>query len=112
MADENKLLLLIGEDEELKKLLSDMLEDAKIEALEDFEKADEDALKVATKKAFDKGFAKGNKDGFAEGEKAALESKKPAEKESVKPNCFNKYKKSYEKHPKKCRGCTFAQACK
>ena len=88
MADENKLLELIGEDEELKTLLTDMTEAA--------EKG---------------GFEAGKKEGLAEGKKVASESKEPKVKGPEKPKCFKTYKKSYEKHPKKCRACGFAQKC-
>ena len=90
MADKNKLLELIGNDKELKATLDEMLAASR---------------------------AAGASAGKAEGLRIvkAKEKKEKGKVKSIepeKPGCFNSYKKSFDEHPRKCRGCFFAQACK
>ena len=92
MAEKNKLLELIGDDKELKATLDEM---------------------VAASRAA--GVAVGKAEGLAIGLKKVKAEKtkgKPESLEPKKPDCFKTYKKSFENHPAKCRGCFFAMACK
>lgn len=92
MAEKNKLPELIRDDKELKATLDEMMAASR-------------AAGVAVGKS--EGLAIGLKKVKAEKAKGKLEIKEPK-----KPECFKTYKKSFENHPAKCRGCFFAQACK